>query len=522
MLDHFGNDVFDRVHDEYVKFPLLGPWNAVERTTGKSADKIYRAMVQELESEDTPPPGVDEGHVVAPARIGDYFLPVVTSSGWYLYRTTLDDAPAIVEFNSSSSRERRLISTPLTDSASLTASADGKKIAFATYNITQGKSGQIVASDLLEFDPRTGAVQQITVGCHAWQPRLTPDGSHLLAVSAIGPHTRLVEVDQHDGSLKLLFSIRGGIVSTPSISPDGLRVAFEVSVAGVKSIRILPLSSRESAISPDDPLTDFNVDLATLVVGPTRASAYYPSFADNKTLLFSSDVSGTLALYSMAIDGKQCSIVCEDPVGAWAGEVVGDNVLYATYRTTGYTFMIKKPEQRLANPPKAASPSKENEALSGGSSQAPRAPSVPYDDLPRFLAWAPIPFYYSTIASHEILAAPGAVAWGVSSLQTSSYLASVSFRTDALQPAIELSVQTALGTVGMAYTLSEGYTNLSSTDHRQELNQQLSLSFPVISSTLFSTATSLTVSSAVSDSLSAARASSVFFPRWPGAGTDHL
>ena len=188
-------------------------------------------MVQELESEDTPPPGVDEGHVVAPARIGDYFLPVVTSSGWYLYRTTLDDAPAIVEFNSSSSRERRLISTPLTDSASLTASADGKKIAFATYNITQGKSGQIVASDLLEFDPRTGAVQQITVGCHAWQPRLTPDGSHLLAVSAIGPHTRLVEVDQHDGSLKLLFSIRGGIVSTPSISPDGLRVAFEVSVA---------------------------------------------------------------------------------------------------------------------------------------------------------------------------------------------------------------------------------------------------------------------------------------------------
>ena len=70
-----------------------------------------------------------------------------------------------------------------------------------------------------------------------------------------------------------------------------------------------------------------------------------------------------------------------------------------------------------------------------------------YVDLPRFLAWAPLPIYYSSIASAEIVAAPGAVFWGVSNLGTSSYVAAISFRTDALQPAVELSLQTMLGTV---------------------------------------------------------------------------
>ncbi len=74
--------------------------------------------------------------------------------------------------------------------------------------------------------------------------------------------------------------------------------------------------------------------------------------------------------------------------------------------------------------------------------------SAPYLDIPRFLAWAPIPVYYSTIASSEIVAAPGAILYGASNLQTSSYIAGVSFRTDALQPAVELSLQTMFGSVG--------------------------------------------------------------------------
>ena len=50
LLDNFGRDIYVRIYHEYAKFPLLGPWKAIERATGKTADAIYRDMVQELET----------------------------------------------------------------------------------------------------------------------------------------------------------------------------------------------------------------------------------------------------------------------------------------------------------------------------------------------------------------------------------------------------------------------------------------------------------------------------------------
>ena len=346
LFDHYGNDIYVRIHDEYVKFPLLGPWKAIERTTGRPAEAMYRDMVQELEARYASQTPVDEGNRVMPERIGDYFLPVTTSRGWYLYRSTLDEAPAIVRYDPSTRRERLLLSTPLTDSVSLTASADGARIVFSTYEATLGKSGQIVASDLFELGPGDRQVRRVTTGAHAWQPRLSPDGTRLLAVSAIGPCSRLVEVDQRDGSLHLLFSARDAIVSTPSFSPDGSRVAFEVAVHGTRE------HPRPPAPEPGTPdLCQRSTHATSTSIWPAWPSvppetgAWYPRFVDNENLLFSSAASGTLALYSTDIDSGECSLVCEDPVGAWAGEVVGDEILYATYRADGYTLM-EKPLQR--------------------------------------------------------------------------------------------------------------------------------------------------------------------------------
>ncbi len=495
LLDHYGSDIYVRIHDEYVKFPLLGPGKAIERVTAMPAEVIYRDMVQELEARSASRTPGDEGNHVMPEKIGDYFLPVTTSRGWYLYRSTLDDAPGIVSYDPATRHERVLLSTALTDSVSLTASADGERIVFSTFEATLGKSGEIVASDLFDLDPGTVAVRRVTTGAHAWQPRLSPDGTRLLAVSGVGPCSRLVEVDRRDGSLRLLFSAKNAIVSTPAFSPDGSRVAFEVSVNNTASIRVLPLPSPERPISANDPLTDFNVDLALVAVGPTSAGAYYPRFIGTRNLLFSSEASGTLALYSTDIDAEQCSLLCEDPVGAWAGELVGDKILYATYRADGYTLMEKPLQQKESVLPPITPAQQESETKAGAEKTAR------YVDLPRFLVWAPLPIYYSSLATGEIVAAPGAVFWGVSNLGTSSYVAAMSLRTDALQPAADLSLQTALGTVGLGYSVSEGYTNLSPTDHKQELRQQVGLSIPLISSTKLNSATGLSIITSISDSL---------------------
>ncbi len=497
LLDHYGSDIYIRIHDEYVKFPFLGPWKAIERATREPTDRLYGDMVAELEAHSFSRGSAEEGASVVPTGIADYYLPVITSRGWYLYRTTLDKAPGIVLYDPATKSERLLLSTPLTDSASLTASVDGARIAFSTYEATIGNSGEVVASDLFELDPGRGVVRRITSGGHAWQPRLSPDGSRLLAVSAIGPCSRLVEVDRHSGSLHLLFSMKDAIVSTPSISPDGSLVAFAVFLRGAWSIRVLSLSSSEVPIAASEPITDFNVDMARIAVGPTRAGAYYPRFADSGDLLFSSDMSGSLALYSTDTDGTRFALVCDDPVGAWAGELSGNRILYASYRTDGYTLMVKDARAQPTQPPTVISAQDAEETAVGTLAQ------TPYVDLPRFLAWAPLPIYYSTIAAGEIVAAPGAAVWGVSNLGTSSYAVSTSFRIDALQPAVELSLQTEAGTVGLGYSLSEGYTNLSPTDHDQELDQQVQLSFPLISSTRLNTATALSVFTAASDTLRA-------------------
>jgi hypothetical protein len=513
LFDHYGSEIYIRIHDEYVKFPFLGPWKAIERATGKPADLLYSDMVAELKAHYSSQKSAEEGTGVVPNDVADYYLPVITSQGWYLYRSAPDKAPGIVQFDPVSMRERILLSTPLTDSASLTASEDGTRIGFSTYEATLGSSGEIVASDLFEMDRGTGAVRRITAGGHAWQPRLSPDGSRLLAVSAIGPCSRLVEVDQRSGSLRLLFSMKEAIVSTPTISSDGLLVAFAVSLHGAWSIRVLSLSSPEAPITPSDPIADFNVNIARIVVGPTRAGAYYPRFTDSGNIFFSSNMDGSLALYATDTDGSRCTLVCEDPIGAWAGELAENRVLYATYRTDGYTLRIKDMQSEPREPLTAVSEQNANETAAGAFRQAP------YVDLPRFLAWAPLPIYYSTIAAGEIVAAPGAAFWGVSNLGTSSYAASISFRTDALQPAVELSLQTTASTVGLGYSLSEGYTNVSPTDHRQELDQQVSSSFPLISSTKLNAATALSLLTSVNDALIAEGPQVFSFMDGLGAGT---
>lgn len=550
LIDHYGRGVYRRIYRDFAAFPLLGPGGAIKRATGRSAGALYAAMVRELEASYDRHSAVPAGRRVVPAEIGNWFLPVVTARGWYLYRSTLGRPPAIVDYDPASRRERVLLRTPLTDSSSLTASADGRRIVFATTEVTEGRSGEIVASDLFRLDPRTGAVRRITTGAHAWQPRLTPDGTRLFAVSALGPCSRLVEIDQRDGSMRLLFSERDSTVSTPAISPNGSMIAFEVETDGRKTIRLLSLRSPERPISPDDPIGDFNVGRARIVVpaateaaagggasvgaagggspagatvaGAAGGGAYYPSFLGNTRLLFAADHEGTVALYETDLDGRGRRLVCDDPVGAWAGERVGDELLYATDRTTGYTLRAKSlgqaagPEctrgvERVTDTERATGMELSADAQTPpfapvDAHRAGSPPGIPgsrrYLDLPRFLGWTPFPLYFSSIATPQIVAAPSALFWGLSNLGRSSFFASLSLRTDVLQPAAQLALNGTIGTVGVGYSLSEGYTDLSPTDHREELSQQLGLSIPLVASQLLSTATSLTLSASVADLLS--------------------
>ena len=494
LLDRYGPDVMRKVHKAYAAAPFRGPWAAVRRVTGHDASQLFREMVQELQERYRVASAIPAGRQMSPPGIGDYFLPVVTEAGWYLYRSRQEEPGAIVQWEPRSGKERVLLATSLSDASSLTASRDGSQIVFAAVEQTVGRSGPLALSDLFSLYPVARTVRRITVGAHLWQPRLSPDGSTLIAVQAAGARSRLVMLDRGSGKLTVLYARDGARVCTPAFSPDGARVVFVVQAGGRNDILVLSLPIPGAAVVADDHFAEVNVDAATPLLSHGAGREYYPCFIDDNTVAFSSDRGSTLALYAASLEGDEPNLLCEDPVGAWAGEAVGGKIVYGTWRSSGFTLMQKEalhePGPTVQEKQSVAPPSMPQLPASGG-----------YIDLPRFVYWAPLPIYYSSIAAGELLLAPGVLIHALSILESSSLDAAVSFRTDWLQPAVELDVQTVLGTTQVSYLLSEGFTTAIAGESMEELQQQLSFSFPLVSRTVLPTTTSLVASTGVVDSL---------------------
>jgi hypothetical protein len=494
LLDKYGTDVMREIHKAYAAAPLLGPWAAVRRVTGRDASQLFQEMVQDLQERYRGTSSIPPGRRLSPPGIGDYFLPAVTEAGWYLYRSTREEPGAIVQWEPLSGKERVLLATSLSDASSLTASRDGSQIVFATIEQTVGKSGPLALSDLFSLDPVTRTVRRITVGAHLWQPRLSPDGSTLVAVQAAGARSRLVMLDRGSGKLTVLYARDGARVCTPAFSPDGARVAFVVQAGGRNDILVLSLPLMGAAVVADDRFSDVNVDAATPLLPRGAGREYYPCFIDDNTVAFSSDRGSTLALYEASFDEAEPNLICMDPVGAWAGEAAGGKIVYATWRTTGFTLMQK---EAVHEP----SPTVREKRSTAPASLTQMQASGRYVDQPRFVFWAPFPLYDSSIAAGEVLFAPSVLIHALSNLESSSLDASFSFRTDWLQPAVELDVQRVLGTTQISYHLSEGFTTSQWGESLEELQQQIALSFPLVSRTVLQTTTSLVASTGVVDSL---------------------
>jgi hypothetical protein len=502
LLDRFGPDVMKDLRAACADSPVLGPWEAVRKVTGRDAKDLFHDMVAGLEERWRDREAITPGRRLSPPGIGDWFLPVVTEAGWFLYRRTLGDPGAIVRWDPRSGKEQVLRTVTMPDASSLTATRDGSRVVFAALEQTVGGSGPLVLSDLFALDPATRAVHRITVGAHLWQPRLSPDGSALIAVQAVGAHTRLVAVDRATGNLTVLYSRPGARVCTPAFSPDGSRVVFAEQAGGRNDILVLPLPAAGTPIAVDERLEEVNVDSAVRLLPSATGREYYPRFIDDQTVAFSSDRDGALALYALSSPEGEPSLLCEDPVGAWAGEAFDGKIVYATWRSSGFTLMEKDPLTAAAVP-------RGIPAAAAGKEAPPASPEpispMPgfrrYVDLPRFVYWAPLLIYFSSIAASELVFAPGVILGSLSNLETTSLDAAFGFRIDHLQPSVELAFQTMLGTTGLSYALSEGFTTVSSGQSRQQLQQELSFSFPLISSAVLRTTTGLTASAGVVDSI---------------------
>jgi hypothetical protein len=482
LMRKFGTDVFQRINDEYVKFPFFGPWRAIREVTGSNAEELFEQMKQELRSVYEQDRMLPQGELITPEEIADYALPAVTEKGWFMYRSSPYKHSAVIRFDPVSKEETVLFETILADDYSITADKNGEIIVFAALDYTQNPRlmDSEVVSDLYSYRTATEELNRLTYGAHLYHPALSEEGASLIAVQRTGSYSRLVEVDPVTGQIDLLFAEAESSVYNPVFSPDGKSIAFVLQHYGMQDICVLEYPLEGMRMHGNEAPLSFNADKKQIVMGPDSAGEYYPRFIDNDTLLFCSDRGGSLALYMLTISGKDLFLVCQEPVAAFAGMKLHDDLVYASYSWRG--FCIKKMMQedllykRIAFPAPMPYPK---------TPERGEVASTDYVDWPIFQFWLPFPNAY-LLNAHEIVWGGGIYLLGVSPLQTTMYVMTLSFFPQTMQPSGSIEFQTALGLLDIIYALELSYEYTSGDYYRQSIDNTFLFSFPLYSNLVHS------------------------------------
>lgn len=457
----YGPGTFQRIMDAYLAFPFFGPWSAIKTVTGKDPSLVFAEMKSALVARYTPDAAVPGGRLITPnGRVGDWTRPQPTERGLYLYHTGPEVAPAIVRWNPANNTETLLVKTTLADPSSFSATHDGGTIWFADLaDDVSRPAEERTTADLYVFDLATGSTHRRTYAAHLWHPAVSADGSTLLAVQSARSYTRLVEVDERTGRLRVLFSRANGNVYTPALSPDGSRVAFVVNLRGVQDVYTADLGAlragSQDLTDVSDPIEDVNVAIARPVLGPDPFGEYYPSFLDNQRLVFSSDRSGSLALYVANLSTGLVMLVQTDPVAAVAAAPQGSDLVYSSYGSTG--LCIKSvPVDQLDAVAITATPPAGPEALVAPTDSL--TVSRPYVDLPAPTLWLPtLVLAPSGAAALDVAAGPGLYAQGGSLLGASSWQIQLGWLIGENQPVTDFSVSAAMGSVTIAAATAYTY-----------------------------------------------------------------
>jgi hypothetical protein len=392
--------------------------------------------------------------------MGSWTRPQPTARGLYLFHYSPEGYPAIVSLDPSTGEQTVLAHADLTDDNSFSATADGRTVWFSSLHWDFRRSAEPRSTaDLYALDAVSGKVRQVTTGAHLWHPAVSADGEDLVAVQGQGPYSRLVWVNMRTGAMRVLFSRTEANVYTPAISPDGTKITFTFNLRGFQDILYADLTSLKAGSAllddPEAAVTDINANLTHPVLGPDVASEYFPSFRDDATLLFTSDRSGSLSIYTLELSSGEVSVLEEDPVAAMAGVADGDTLLYASYSTTGYC--VKSiPFDTLAPKP------------------IDTTPVMPYPEpvewtgaevgAERYIDWAPPLLWYPWVtlghvgpgATGEALGL-GAQVMGGSLTGASSWYLATTWLLGADQPDATLSATVSIGPVDLGISSTFTY-----------------------------------------------------------------
>ncbi len=425
----YGADTWHHVNDTFMNLPFLGMRRALRKATGTRAPNLFREMVMEIELRSAERLSLPEGTPVSPTDIsGNWHLVGATAGGvvvWaegprfpgglYLIRREISSAGEAgragpVSGQTVPARPHHLFPVTPTDESSVTTDYNlTLAVAAVTVPDYTGAGGRVSFSDLyvipLTDIAPSGPPRRLTEGRQLLHPALSPDGRRLVAVERQGSYSRLVEVALTDGSVAPLYRPDAARLHTPRFSPDGQLIAVIENVAGRQDILIL----------------DAEAGTVRAVVGDPDAGEYDPFFAPardaagNYRLIYGSDQPARLVLREAFLPAETLSsstgpaaryhgsTIMEDRLGAFAGLPAGGEgeVLYATYRSTGFAVRLGSIEKPVDNRSLASSTNSSyhstapadavNPSDSEGSAElVNNLLNTLYRDIPRPVFWLPV------------------------------------------------------------------------------------------------------------------------------------
>ncbi|RPJ09202.1 MAG: hypothetical protein EHM28_02190 [Spirochaetaceae bacterium] len=493
---HYGADIYTRVRERFLSFPLAGPWAALAAETGKHQDLILDEMYDELKIRWKSDFELPRGRLVSKDTAGDYFLPVSTDHGLIGYRELQSKAGAFVRFDSELSPEEILFEASLYDQTSFSANKEGNILVFASLVQDGIDADARVYSELYiaEIDysadmdaahARGVRLRRLTTGTRLWHPAISQDGKQLFAVQSAGSYSRLVKVDLSSGSVNPVFEMDRTDVFHPVFSPDGKKLAFEINIRGMQDIWTLNVESI--------PKAGFNIKSESLplppglqiATGPDEYGDHNPRFIDNASLLFisdresdnGSDNTGSLSAYMISLENRRMVCVFKDPVGVRAAMIFRDGLLYSSNVSSGVCVLFAEPG--LLSQVKIAA---------AGMQQYRSADSVPFITdsrpffyLPVFQFWMPDADYF--FGPDETLSIWfGAQLYAESLLGSNSWQLSAGIYPKEMQPVISFSSGLDVGPFDFYLGVSHGFTWVDGSPgfYDERLSEYLLLSIPLL------------------------------------------
>ncbi|AEV28750.1 hypothetical protein SpiGrapes_0924 [Sphaerochaeta pleomorpha str. Grapes] len=397
LMRTYGVDFFSKVNASFAWFPFLGVSHTLKKETGYSGKELFSFALKEKETQLKKA----THSLLSPDSPGNYFLPFPTDKGLLGFASTLDDGGILVSYGQEG--PRTITRLPVYDSQAVSLAKNGQKAVFSMYwtEPTHPASLSLTPvgyADLYSYSLASDSFDRITTKKQLYQPSLSTDAQHLVAIERVADRYRLVALDQHTGAITVLYETEEGSVYAPQLSADFSSVVAIEIVRGKSALIQIDGNGKK-----------------TVLVGYGKGEIRNPRFLDEDTLLFSSDETGTFCLYRLSIGSKTVEKALLDSLSILGAVQQDDKLFYETYTANGYA-LCSLPFSALSFAPVSI-----DSSVTGRISEGLQAFNVEsYHDYLRFNLFLPLPLndgnslalgvwshFTSLLRKHQLIAQAG-------------------------------------------------------------------------------------------------------------------